>query len=221
MIQGRLMPSNDRQYIADLQRHATESRTLFSNAKKPERERMVVRAFLRCTGVPFSDAEIQTSKEEPIDVLFGAARFQVMGILGGRKPGQDWRDREERYKAAERISDLLEPWTPSTPITFGEVAQEIVQSLADKAARYGVSNCSQLDALVYVDLHGRHLWPLEATLEAKTADELTRHAWRSVSMVFLPYGAVLIAKPAAPQWLKDKEGRILREWPGPDGWFDA
>src|SRR5262245_28819366 len=98
------MSSSDRQYIADIQRHAAEARTLFSNVQKPERERMVVRAFLKCIGVPFSDVEIQAGKEEPIDVVFGPARFQVMGILGGRKPGQDWRDREERYKAAERLS---------------------------------------------------------------------------------------------------------------------
>ena len=99
--------------------------------------------------------------------------------------------------------------------------QEIAQSLAEKASHYGVKNCSTLDALVYVDLSGRHLWPLEAALEPKTADELTRQGWRSVSMVFLPYGAVLAAKPDAPPWLKDKVKRILHEWPHPDGWFDA
>lgn len=34
--------------------------------EKPERERMIVRAFLRCLGVPFSDDEIQPGTEEPV-----------------------------------------------------------------------------------------------------------------------------------------------------------
>jgi len=88
------MSPTDRQFIADLQQHAAEARTLFSNAEKPARERMVVRALLRCIGVSFSDDDIRTSKEEQIDVVFGQASFQVMTILGGRKPGQDWRERD-------------------------------------------------------------------------------------------------------------------------------
>src|ERR1700694_562796 len=98
-MKWKLMKPSDRQYIADLQRHAAETRTLLSNAQKLERERMVVRAFLRCVGVPFLDGDIQASKDEPIDVVFGQACFQVMTILGGRKPGQDWREREDRYQA--------------------------------------------------------------------------------------------------------------------------
>ena len=89
-------------------------------------------ALLRCIGAPFSDGDIRASKEEPIDVVFGDAKFQVMTILGGRKPGQVWREREQRYQEIESISELLEPWTSSTPMTFDEVVREVAQNLATR-----------------------------------------------------------------------------------------
>jgi hypothetical protein len=67
------MSSNDDTYLASLRTHAAETRTLFSNPMKPERERMVVRAYLRCLGIPFTEDEIASSNDEPVDVLFGEA----------------------------------------------------------------------------------------------------------------------------------------------------
>lgn len=211
----------EQEYIAELRRHASETRELLSNRRKPERERMVVRAFLRCVGVQFSDYEIQASSNEPVDVVFRAARFQIMEILGNRKRGLAWREREDHYKNAKQTSDLIEPWTSSEPMSFGEVSRVIAKDLAKKASHYGVDNSSKLDALVNVDLSGRHLWPLESTLEAEVSDALSQQGWCSVSMLFLPYGLVLTAKPDAPDFLKDDAGVILNKWPNPDGWFDA
>ena len=213
--------SRETEYIAELQRHAAQTRTLYSNAQKPERERMVVRAFLRCIGEQFADDEIRASKDEPVDVAFRTVRFQVRYILCGRKPGRDWRERECRYKNAKGVSDVLEPWTSSEPMSFGEVSQLINEGLAEKASRYGVKNCAKLDALVYVDPRGRHLWPLEPTLNDEVAHDLGRQGWRSVSMLFVPYGAVLVSQPVAPDFLRDKVGLILNRSPHCDGLFDA
>lgn len=215
------MSRHEEEYIAELQRHATETRALLSNAQKPERERMVVRAFLRCIGEPFSDSEIRASKDEPVDVAFRTARFQVMDILGGRKRGKDWRERERRYENARGVSELSEPWTQSKQMSFEEVSQVITEKLAEKASHYGARNCSALDALAYVDLKGRHLWPLDFALNDEVANNLGEQGWRSVSMLFVPYGAVLITQPGATSFLQDKVGLILNSWPHCDGWFDA
>lgn len=215
------MNRHDEEYIAELQRHATATRTLLSNAQKPERERMVARAFLRCIGEPFSDCEIRASQDEPVDVVFRAARFQVMDIVGDRKRGQDWSERERRYQNAKRVSDLAEPWINSNPMPFEEVSQAIAEGLTKKASHYGVKNCSEVDVLVYVDLKGRHLWPLEPTLNAEVAVILERQGWRSASMLFVPYGAVLVTQPDAPSFLRNKIGLILNRWPHCDGWFEA
>jgi hypothetical protein len=215
------MTSNEQAYIGELQKHASEARALFSNAQKPQRERMVVRAFLRCLGAPFIDDEIVASKDEPVDVVFRSARFQVMESLGGRKRGLDWITRQRLYQTVQRFSELLERYTPPKPLSFGDAAQMVAQNLAVKASHYGVANCARLDALVYVDLRNRYLWPLEPGLEPQVAGGLHRQGWRSVAMLFVPYAAVLTVRPDAPDLLKEKAGLVLNQWPNPEGLFDT
>ena len=208
-------------YLDQLERHAAETRNLFSNAGRQERERKVVRAFLRSAGVAFTEQEIQPGTGEPVDIAFRTARFQIMDIVGDRQRGRAWKERQQRYAEAKSITDVMEPWTSSEPIPFPEATHMIAGSLDRKARRYGPDNCSALDVLVYVDLRGRHLWPVDAPLDDQAAAMLHEQGWRSVSMLFLPYAAVLAARPEAPEFLKESARLILREWPGPDGWFDA
>lgn len=216
------MTQSDEEYLVKLREDAAEAKTLISNAKKPERERMVVRAFLRCIGVQFADNEIQVEMEEPVDVSFHATRFQIREVLGDRQRGRELQQREQRYKHAKRLSDLLEPFTSSKPFSLPEAARFIAGALAGKASRYGVTNCAQLDALVYMNLKSEHLCPTLCSLAIDCASdaELHRQGWRSVSMLSLPYGVVLAARSDAPQFLRDKIGQALKCWPHADGWFD-
>lgn len=206
--------------------HAAETRRLFSNALKPERERMVVRAFLRCLGIEFLDDEIKVAQAEPIDVAFRSARFQVTELLGEwRKRGDEWREREKRYQSAESLLDVVEPAKSpkdySTPaMSFGEVAACIAARLSDKLERYGESGCSDVDALVYVNLEGRYLWPTEANPNLEALCILRGQGWRSASVLFLPYSIVMIADKHAPLFLLDKVGCVSNEWSRPDGWVD-
>jgi hypothetical protein len=216
----RNVTTSDKEYLDNLRQHASETQKLLSNAQKPERERMVVRAFLKCIGEPFTDAEIKPSTVEPVDTVFRSAQFQVRDILGGRKRGDDLAARRERYEKAERLADLLEPWQRPEPMSFADISAEVAQALAAKATRYGFGGCAALDALVYVDLHGRHLWSPKFMLDARIANDLHAQGWRSVSFVFLPYGVVLTAKREAPAFIRDRQGLVLNKWPGPDGWFE-
>ena len=215
------MPSDKHAYIVKLQEHAAEARALLSNSQKPQRERMVVRAFLRCLGISFTENEIVASKEEPVDVLFRSARFQVRDCVGDRKRGLEWIRRQRLYKAAREMADVIGPYRPSKPMPLREAAQTVVDSLTVKAAHYGAVNCATLDALIYIDLRNRHLWPLQPSLESEMLTALNQQGWRSVSMLFVPYAAVVSAKADAPAFLKEKVGTVLNQWPHPDGWFDA
>src|SRR5262245_51504817 len=103
------MSSNDDTYLSSLPAHSAATRTLFSNPMKPERERMVVRAYLRCLGISFTEDEIASSNHEPVDVLFGDARFQIRDIVGNRLRGKEWAEREHRYQAAQTVSDVTAP----------------------------------------------------------------------------------------------------------------
>ena len=208
-------------YLDQLRKDASETRKFFSNPQQPVRERMVVCAFLRCIGIDFSVCEVQSKLEEndSVDVEFRDAYFQVTDLLGERKPGRLWQERERNWGNADSISDVTEPWTGSQPISYDAMSQEIAKHLEQKATRYAPGTCATVDVLVYVDLlPKRHLWPLDPV--SKHRDDFVQQGWRSVSIVFLPYGAVLAACGAAPEFLRSCNGQILREWERIDGQFD-
>ncbi len=214
------MKPYERQYLKSLVTVAKETLDLFSNKNKTKREQMVIRAFLRCLGVEFSETEIVVGPEEPVDISFRSARFQIKEMLGGSKRGVILQKRLRRYQAAKSINDVTDPWSSSKPLSFAELSQDLAESLSDKASKYGVKGCAKLDALVQVSLRGRHLYPLVPKLDPTVAYQLDQQGWRSISMLFIPYSAVVVAKSDCPKFLRDEAGRILSKWPHPDGWFD-
>lgn len=214
------MAFSDNAFLAKLREHADRARRLFSNPQKPQRERMVVRAFLRSIGEAFEDSEIIASGDEPIDVRFRSAEFQVMEIVGDRRRGLDWRRRQDKYRDAQHVADVLEPYTPSVPMSVDDATQLVADRLSAKAARYGAAACARLDALVYINLQNQHLWPLESSGNGRAAAVLQTQGWRSVSMLFVPYGVVLLAALTAPAAIRAHAGQVLNEWLGLDGQFD-
>jgi len=215
------MTRNDDLYLKGLRADAADARLLMSNPRKSERERMVVRALLRCLGVAFEDKEIVAGGEEPIDVEFRAARFQIRDIVGGRKRGKESADRERLYQAAETIADVMTPFTLSTAIPFDQAAKMVADALTEKSRRYGPRICGTLDAVAYLDLGGSHLYPPKPQGAPEALAELRGQGWRSVSILALPYGVVLTANAEAPEFLRARLGTARSEWPGPDGWFEA
>ena len=153
---------NEKEFIDKLRKNTSETVTFLSNAQKSERERMVVRAFSRCMGIAYSYDEIRVGEREPIDVQFRCANFQIMTIMGDRRLHDDWRNLERLYEKAKNVSDLLEPWTSSRPVSMKEISENIVNELKKKAAKYGAKGCARLDALVHVNLLNRHLYPPES-----------------------------------------------------------
>jgi len=178
----------EKEYLRKLCQHAEETRNFLSNANKSQRERMVVRAFLRCVGMPFSDDAIRAAskEEEPVDVFFNEARFQIRDIVGNRLRGREWADRQQHWKKAVQLSEVLEHYTPPEPMPFHDLATNIAQALAKKALKYGAQQCASLDALVYVDLMANYLTISNETLYPEATDELDRQEWRSVSFLFIP-----------------------------------
>ena len=64
-------------YLQELKDHASEVREFLKNPAKPEREKSVVRAFLKTIGVVFAEPELIAPAEEPADVAFRDCRFQI------------------------------------------------------------------------------------------------------------------------------------------------
>jgi hypothetical protein len=66
---------------------------------------------------------------------------------------------KEALKANPELAqevDLTTPYSPSHPLSLHELLTEITKVLSEKATKYGTC-CKDLDALVYVNLEGRHL----------------------------------------------------------------
>lgn len=213
---------NDRNYLDQLSEIASEMRCFHARRQLPERERRVVCGFLRCVGIDFTVTEIRSKSEEnhPVDVEFRDAHFQVTSLLGDRKPGRIWEERERKWGNASCVSDVEECWDHSQPISYDELSREIAKHLEHgKAAHYDPKIRAKVDVLVYVELlPKRHLWPLEPI--SQHLKELDQQGWCSVSMVSFPYGCVLTASPSAPEFIRSRSGPVLREWGGIAGCFD-
>jgi hypothetical protein len=112
----------------------------------------------------------------------------------------------------------LEPATWPTPMRRVELVSTVTEALKSKSERYGFSGCSKTDALVYADITGtRFLRPRSV---AHDVSRLEQQGWRSVSVLFPPYGIVLLARDSAPAFLRKLAGRSRKAWRSPDGLFD-
>ena len=161
---------DEREYVRRLVDEAHDTVDMLSSHRKAERERRAAAAFLRCLGVDFSPDELITPESDPPDVIFQDARFEVTIKLDkGRKFHADWKKKANQRNSAKSLDDLTTPYHPSVPIPFRKVVSLVFAELEKKASHYGPETCSRLDALLYINLLGRHLYPLsEAYAPKKT-----------------------------------------------------
>jgi hypothetical protein len=185
---------------------------------KPERERSVCRAFLRAIGVPFQEQELVAPTDEPADVAFRTARFQIREILKpDRRRGDEWKRKEKNYSEAKSLDDVTEPHSPPASVSLVELVPEIVDTMSEKAQKYG-TGCNDIDALVYVNLGNRFLAPHS---DIPNLDALLLQGWRSVSILFPPYGVTLFGAAAAPDFLTALAPGQYMGWQDIDSLFEA
>jgi len=212
------MCKTETDYLEKLRKHASDTRAFLSNKAKPERERSVCRAFLRAIGVSFQDYELVAPTDEPADVAFRSARFQIREILEpNRRRGDDWKETEEKYVEVNSLDELTEPYSPPTSVGLGALVLKIVEALSEKAQKYG-AGCNDIDALVYVNLKDQFL---AADSDLPNLDKLRSQEWRSVSFVFPPYGVILFATSMAPNFLTALKPGQYMEWQDIDSLFEA
>lgn len=94
---------------------------------------------------------------------------------------------------------------------------EVASALSEKATKYG-AGCKDIDALIYADLQDTFL---EANSPLPNTAQLQHQGWRSVSLLFSPYGVVLLAKEDAPSFLRGAVGMAHMKWANIDTLFEA
>ncbi len=92
-------------------------------------------------------------------------------------------------------------------MTMAELLTEVIALLTEKK-QTKMANRSGLDALAYVNLQGRHLYPAPAAVEGPSA--VVQLGWRSISVLFPPYAIVICATASAPEFLRRQIGRVVR-----------
>lgn len=212
------MEESDIKYIDRLIKNTEESIHFFSNKKKTDRERCVCAALLRCIGVTFFSDQIQANNNDPPDVLFKSANFEVIELYDkGRKRHDEYKTRLEILHKASSINDTLVHIHQRTPITYQELNNEVSRALKIKSKKYGKKLCSNLDALVYVGLSNRFL---DIKSPLPEYNNLISQGWRSVSFVMPPFSHIVFCKEKEPDFLVSVAGRTKQKWKYPDGFFD-
>ncbi len=99
---------DDSDFLRLLTIQAEQANAFLSNARKWERERWVCQRLLQGLNIPYRNDEFTAAGQEPPDVLFREASFEVFFVLDeGRRLNDEWRDELQRRRSAFSLSQLV------------------------------------------------------------------------------------------------------------------
>ena len=107
-----------------------------SNPRKLDREIWVCTQFLQVLGLKFKDSDLQPSAQEPPDVLFRDARFEVKEVL------EEGRTRTDEYR--EELCSLTET---IDKIAMGKTTAEDLESMLPLDRLYYLPHDHSLEEL--------------------------------------------------------------------------
>jgi hypothetical protein len=181
-----------------------KSEEFFRSENKTSRERWVAEALLGNANVAFDPGSVKSSDEDPPDVMFEDARFEVKEILDkGRKRHSEYKDAIKGVSQARSTAELLVPFQPKD-IYPEEVGALLKDALAELESKYPSELRRTLDALFYVNLKDHFL----CVGPMPSAEEFARFGWRSVSAVCGQSALVFSAPEPAPQFLRARQGKL-------------
>ena len=197
----------DEEYLEAQRKALADSVEFFNAANKPERERWVVREFVMNLGLAFNDFEIQSPNQDPPDVNFRGANFEIKEILStGRRRHQEYKEGLQQALEATSPADLVEMYTPKTIAVANVFSRVYVDAKKLAERKYAPKTRAGLDLLFYVNLTDvtgfsgtslPDLLPIEAL------------SWRSVSFVMGHRSCTLSMTDDAPSFLLPALKRIL------------
>ncbi len=201
----------DEEYLAAVRKAREESVRFFSPKNRRERELWVANEFLTNLGITFDQSELVHIKDDPPDVKFRAANFEIKEILDeGRR--RHAKASLERAYVATSPSELLSDVTPRD-ITYTEVCALIEARVDELATKYAPDARGQMDLLFYVNLDNVYGY---VSTPLPSLKRLRQTGFRSVSLVIGRLSGVLMFTEAAPEFLRKDGVRIIRR-PKSDG----
>jgi hypothetical protein len=172
----------------------------FSNANKLNREKYVVTRLLEALGVDFHENEL-TAAEEPADVKFRKARFQVKEVMQAeRQRMTEYVEELARVRKAKRRTELLTQYAP-IDASLREIVDRSVERSRQLVHKYGPRERQNLDLVCYFNFLGVH--EVLASFDTPTQVD-----FRSLSVVSNRFRLVLYAQSGAPPFLRDNIERV-------------
>ncbi|TBU92980.1 DUF1780 domain-containing protein [Phytopseudomonas dryadis] len=200
---------DDSDYLRLLTHQAEQANAFLSNARKWERERWVCQRLLQAFNVGHRLEEFAAAGQEPPDVLFREASFEVFFVLDeGRRLNDDWRAELERRRSAFSLSQLVRREARPQRIGASELQARLAPTLRKKAHNYRERGLDpgELDLLAYVNLK-RAVPDFNSHFPPPT--EYLRQGWRSLSLVGPTFARILFAHADAPDFLRSNLGRSV------------
>ena len=200
---------DDSDYLRLLTHQAEQANAFLSNARKWERERWVCQRLLQALNIGHQLEEFSAADQEPPDVVFRDASFEVFFVLDeGRRLNDEWRAELERRRNAFSLSQLVRREAKPRRIPTAELQARLAPTLRKKAHNYRERglDLGELDLLAYVNLK-RAVPDFNSHFPPPT--EYLRQGWRSLSLVGPTFARVLFAHPDAPDFLRSNLGRSV------------
>lgn len=200
---------DDSDYLRLLTQQAEQANDFLSNARKWERERWVCQRLLQALNVPQRVEEFSGAVQEPPDVLFRDANFEVFFVLDeGRRLNDEWRAEVERRRSAFSLSQLVRREPRPRRINSADLLARLGPTLRKKAHNYHERglDLGELDIVAYASLK-RSI--LDFNSPFPPPSEYLRQGWRSLSLVGPNFARVLFAHADAPEFLRNNLGRSV------------
>jgi hypothetical protein len=198
--------ADEQEYLESRRRDLRESVAFWAPENKRARELYTVRTLLQHLNIEHEEAELVSAPNEPPDITFRDARFEIKEALDqGRRRHDEYREKLEKAMLARSAKELMEEYTPQE-LTFEEIGSCVVQILKDLSKHYAPAVTKELDLLVYVNLIRR-----DVVLDGPIPDSssFSGYGWRSVSVVKGSFACVFSARADAPEFLHAVIGRPL------------
>lgn len=186
----------------------------FAPGNKRESERWVTDSFLQNLRILYSQSEVISPDDDPPDVEFRDARFEIKEILDpGRRRHEEYKQELERVRSLTDPKDLLQMFTPkgSTLEDIYRLCEQVALGLDKK---YPLAVRRELDLLLYVNLSDV-MYVGEQPYPDTTA--LASSGWRSISFVMGQRSCCFFAHNDAPVFIQKAVGHVSHLRPREDG----
>lgn len=199
---------DDSDYLRLLTVAAEQANAFLSNARKWERERWVCQRLLQGLNVPYRAEEFHPAGQEPPDVLFRDASFEVFFVLDeGRRLNDEWRDELLRRRSAFSLSQLVRREAKPRRIPAHEFLLRLAPTLRKKPIT--IRNAGWTWASWTSSPSPASNVKCWTSTVISRPTEYLRQGWRSLSLVGPTFARVLFAHPDAPDFLRNNLGRSI------------